>query len=76
MEQPELTIVALTVDPALVPAWFDEIKAAAIAAKCTRMAVLEDPAGWKVRIELPAPNRDALKRDLAARWARFQAADG
>ncbi len=71
--QPELTVVALTVEAALLPDWFEEVTAAALAACCTRMAVLEHPEAWRVRVELPAPNRAAFQRELGERWQRFQA---
>ena len=58
------TVLALKIEAALLPGWFDELQKVA-ARFVRRMAVVEKPDEWIVHCELPVaqavPFRDALQ---------------
>lgn len=63
-------IISLSVDSALLPEWFDEIQTVA-ATVCRRMAVIEKPEAWLVRIELLKERVPELHAGLERQWAVF-----
>lgn len=69
---PDHTIVALTIEPELLPEWFEAVKDIA-ARLCRRMAVVEDPRAWLVRIELPKERVGELNQALSSAWEDFVA---
>jgi hypothetical protein len=71
-EEAELTVVALSVEVALLPEWFEAIERVA-ARHCRRMQVIEKPDEHLVQIELPVLARPALERELMEAWQVFVA---
>ena len=65
-------VIALQIDANLLPEWFDAIKRLAVR-HARRMAVLEKPEQWTVRLELPKASIAAFKEDLGTEWGAFVA---
>jgi hypothetical protein len=63
-------VIGLEVEVALLPEWFDAIKAIA-ADFARRMAVQEHPEVWRIRIEMPKAQKDAFNARLQADWDVF-----
>lgn len=69
---PEHQVLALRIEAALLPEWFDLIRAVA-ARHARRMAVLEKPDEWVVRVELHTQRIPAFSEDLTEQWETFVA---
>jgi len=67
---PELMVVGLRIEKALVPEWFDEVRKVA-SRFVRRMAVIEKPDELVVQCELPASQVEAFHAALAEAWAAF-----
>ncbi|MBT3223848.1 MAG: hypothetical protein HN348_32670 [Proteobacteria bacterium] len=65
-------VVVLTVEAALLPEWFEIIKEVS-APHARRMAVLEKPDEWVVRVELPKASRASWGQELTEAWQKFAA---
>jgi len=65
-------IVGLSIEPGLLPEWFEEVQAVATA-HCIRMGVRDDPDDWLVKVELPRDRVPAFSAELEARWEDFVA---
>ena len=63
-------VVLLTVERALLPEWFEIIKEVS-ARHARRMAVLEKPDEWVVRVELPKVAKAAWGEELTNAWNDF-----
>jgi len=64
------TVVNLSIESALLPEWFDAIQAIANRT-CRRMAVIERPDAWIVKLEVPTDGLVGLNDALAQAWGRF-----
>jgi len=69
---PDHLVIGLEVDVALLPEWFDAIKELATEFS-RRMAVMEHPEVWKLKIELPKDRADAFREQLIEAWEAFVA---
>lgn len=67
---PGHTVIGLRIEPELLPAWWDEVRAVA-SRFVRRMAVIERPEGLVVQCELPVEQVEAFHAALASRWATF-----
>ncbi|MFT4624079.1 MAG: hypothetical protein ACI8PZ_002738 [Myxococcota bacterium] len=66
------TVVALSIEAALLPGWFEAVKG--VAAKFVRrMAVVEKPDEWLVHCELPAVKAEAFHAALQEAWTVYNA---
>ncbi len=65
-------VLALEVDVALLPEWFDAIKDLA-AEFARRMAVMEHPETWRIRLELPKDRVADFHGRLGQAWEVFVA---
>ncbi len=72
-EETELAVVSLSIDAALLPAWFEEVERVA-ARHCRRMQVIERDDSHLVRIEVPALAKPNLEAELMEAWDAFVAA--
>lgn len=63
-------VIALELEVALLPEWFDAIKALA-GEFARRMSVMEHPEVWKVKIELPKGRADDFRDRLGEAWHGF-----
>ena len=66
------TVVALTIEAALLPGWFDAIQKVA-ARFVRRMAVVEKPDEWIVHCELPVVKAEAFRDALQEAWTAYNA---
>ncbi len=72
----DCVVIALTIESALLPGWFDALKTVA-AGFVRRMAVIEKPDEWIVHCELPEADVQAFSEALQAAWTVWQGeADG
>jgi hypothetical protein len=69
---PDHQVVALTIEPALLPDWYDEVSKVA-AQFCRRMMTVENPEGWFVRIEVHKDKVAEFASTLTERWEAFVA---
>lgn len=67
---PGHVVIALRIEAALLPRWFDEVRRVS-AGHMRRMAVVEKPDEWIVRIELPEEAVAAWHAALAEAWQAF-----
>ena len=65
-------VIALEVEVALLPEWYEAIEKLA-AEFSRRMAVMEHPETWRIRIELPKDRGDAFREQLQEAWDGFVA---
>ena len=65
-------VIALRIEPELLPEWFETVKDIA-GRLCRRMAVIEDPAAWRVQVELPREHVDPFRSQLSEAWQGFVA---
>ena len=63
-------VIALEVEVALLPEWFEAIKALA-GEFARRMSVMEHPETWRVRIELPRDSAPIFQERLGEAWQAF-----
>ena len=66
------TVVALTIEAALLPGWFEAVKGVA-ARFVRRMAVVEKPDEWIVHCELPIAKAEAFRDALQDAWTEYNA---
>ena len=69
---PGHVVIALRVEAALLPDWYEAIIGVA-SPLCRRLAVMEKPEEWVLRVELPEHNVPAFKQGLAEAWEGFVA---
>jgi hypothetical protein len=65
-------VIGLEIDVALLPEWYEAVRDLA-GGFCRRMAVMEHPEVWRVRIELPKARADEFRAALGDAWAGFVA---
>lgn len=68
LETPPPLVLTLRIEQALLPDWFEEIKAIA-ARHVRRMGVIERPEEWIVQCELDPDKADSFKQALGEAWA-------
>jgi hypothetical protein len=66
------TYLTLSLDTAVLPAWFDIVQRVC-AAHVHRMMVIERPDAWIVRVEIAPENSAQFQSELAAAWELFAA---
>ncbi|MCO4746393.1 MAG: hypothetical protein KC912_16470 [Proteobacteria bacterium] len=67
---PDHTVLGLRIEADLLPEWFDAVKAVG-RPLYRRMAVIEKPEEWIVRIELPDEKVAQFNEEMEAAWAVF-----
>jgi len=67
---PDHTVLALTIESALLPDWYEAVTEVA-ARHCRRMMTVEKPEQYFVRVELHQEKVKAFSDDLTSRWDRF-----
>ena len=67
-DTPQPIVLTLRIEEALLPDWFEEIKAIA-AHHVRRMGVIERPEEWIVQCELDPDKAAGFKQALGEAWA-------
>lgn len=67
---PDHTVLGLRVPANLLPDWYDAIRAVG-RPLYRRMAVIEKPEEWILRVELPDDNVAQFNEELEAAWTAF-----
>ncbi len=71
-ERSDWTYLTLSLDTAVLPAWF-EIVQRVCAAHVHRMMVIERPEAWIVRVEIAPEKSVAFQGELSDAWEIFAA---
>ena len=65
-------VVAITIEPGLLPDWFEAVRTVS-AAHARRLAVIQKPDGWIVKVELPKSAKAKWGEELTQAWEAFVA---
>lgn len=72
---PDHVVIGLRLDQDTLPEWFERIMEVA-PDWVRRIAVIERPDAWHMKVELHQSKLDGFKAMLAEEWEKFQIAQG
>ncbi len=69
---PDHVVIGLRLDPDTLPGWYDRIMEIA-PDWVRRIAVIEHPEGWYLKVEVHRDRADGFREALSAAWAAWNA---